>query len=45
MKIVADTSHAAELQREKAQIETLQRELKESYIENKLGLAREIMWE
>jgi len=45
MKSVADSSHAAELNRVKGQIEVLQRELKESFIGNKLGLAKEILWE
>ena len=45
MKSVADNSHAAELNRVKIQIEVLQRELKESFIGNKLALAKEILWE
>ena len=45
MKAVADSSHVAELQRTKSQIEVLQKEIKESYLGNKLGLAKEIIWE
>lgn len=45
MKLVANTSHAAELQRENGQIEALQKEIKESYLGNKLGLAKEILQE
>ena len=44
MKVVADNSHAAELQREKGQIEVLQKEVKDSYLGNKLGLVKEILW-
>lgn len=45
MKVVADSSHAAELLREKSQIEFFHKEIKESYLGNKLGLAKEILWE
>jgi len=45
MKSVVDSSHVDELNIVKVQIEVLQRELKEYFIGNKLGLEKEIMWE
>ena len=45
MKSVVNTSHAAELQREKGQIGALQKEIKESYLRNKIGLTKEILRE
>jgi len=45
MKAVANNSHVAELQRAKIQIEVLQKEIKESYLGNKLGLTKDILWE
>ena len=41
----ANSSHAIELQRERGQIEVLQKEFKVSYLRNKLGLVKEIIWE
>ncbi len=45
MEAVADSSHTTELQREKGKIEVLQKEVKDSYLENTLGLVKEIIWE
>lgn len=45
MKSIGDSSHATELNRVKGQVELLWRELKESFIGNKLGLEKEILWE
>ena len=44
MKVVADNSHTTELQRTKGEIELLEKEIKDSYLGNKLGLAKGILW-
>ena len=44
IKAVSDSSHAAKLLREKGQIEVLQKEFKDPYLGNKLGLVKEILW-
>jgi len=45
MKAVEDSSHAAELQRARGQIEVLQKEVKDPYLGNTLGLVKDIIWE
>ena len=44
MKAIVDISHAVELQRARGQIEVLQKEVKDSYLRNTLGLVKEIIW-
>lgn len=45
MKAVADNSHAVKLHWARDQIEVLQKEVKDSYLGNTLGLVKEIIWE
>ena len=45
MKSISDSTHTTKTNRHKGQAEVLKKELTNSFIGNKLGLAKEILWE
>ena len=45
MKSMSNSSHTIETNRLKGQVEVLKKELTDSFIGNKLGLVKEILWE
>lgn len=45
LKSISDSTHITKTNRLKGQVEVLKKELIDSFIGNKLGLAKEILWE